>query len=79
MKHKMIHIVSAFLLASMVVPVIVEGVELVRTHEPAESSPFTQQVSRQDLLYLDTAAQRAYEPPRGVMRFTAPLPERVLP
>ena len=79
MKNKIIHIISAFLLASMVVPIVVEGVELARDHTPAESSPFTRKVSERDLLYLDAAAAKAYEYPQGVMRVTAPLPQQELP
>lgn len=79
MKNKIIHIVSAFLLASMVVPIIVEGVELTRDHNVTESVPTLQQRSRHDMLYFDADALRVYDPQRSGMRFTMPQGQQAQP
>lgn len=79
MKNKVIQIISAFLLASMVVPIIVEGVELARDHSAAEVSPISDSAARHDLLYPDTAALHAYDSLPHAQHYAAPLPKLEMP
>lgn len=74
MKNKIIQIISAFLLAGMVVPVIVEGVELARTLPDRENTPFTERVKYQERMNADEARLRAQAPSRAPMRYTVTPP-----